>query len=125
MKHRSILPHAAQEPAEHRESLLEAPDVVGLAQLWTSQFQHITTLALAGGGGLLVLTETGVVAVSGRWWAALLLLALAAMASMIGQTVIVDEATEGRPPGRSARAMRALALMCFGGSGYMLMRLFM
>lgn len=101
-----------------------APDVVGLAQLWTSQFQHITTLALAGGGGLLVLTETGVVAVSGRWWAALLL-ALAAMASMIGQTVIVDEATEGRPPGRSARAMRALALMCFGGSGYMLMRLFM
>lgn len=30
------------------------PDVALLAQLWADQFQHLTTLALAGGGGLLV-----------------------------------------------------------------------
>jgi hypothetical protein len=69
--------------------------------------------------------ETGVVAVSGRWWAALLLFGLAALLSMIGQTVTVDEATQGKAPGRSPRVMRALATMCFGGSGYMLFRLFM
>lgn len=35
------------------------PDPVALAQLWADQFQHLTTISLAGAGGMLILVETG------------------------------------------------------------------
>lgn len=43
-------------------------DVALLAQLWADQFQHMTTLALAGGGGLLVLLQTGIVSADKTFW---------------------------------------------------------
>ena len=92
------------------------PDVALLAQLWADQFQHMTTLALAGGGGLLVLLQTGIVKADRTFWVALVLFALMAMFSVIGQTAVVDDATQGRPPGRQTRLMRGLGLMALGAA---------
>jgi hypothetical protein len=100
-----------------------SPDVVGLAHLWAMQFQHITTLAVAGGGGLLVLAQTDLVSVSGRWWVSLVLFALAALGAAIGQFHVVEEAAGGRSPGKAARIMVFVTHMCFGGSAYLLVRL--
>ena len=94
----------------------QVPDVAMLAQLWADQFQHMTTLALAGGGGLLVLLQTGVVTANRTFWITLVLFALMAMFSVIGQTSVVDDATQGRPPGRQTRLMRALALVTLGAA---------
>ncbi len=111
----------ADHPALPR---LGSPDVVGLAQLWADQFQHLTTVALAGGGGLLVLLETGIVKVGGRFWATLLLFAMVALTSMVALAAVVEEATQGRPPGRIPRVAHAFALACLGSSAYMFIRLF-
>ena len=92
------------------------PDVALLAQLWADQFQHMTTLALAGGGGLLVLLQTGIVKADRTFWVSLVLFALMAMFSVIGQTSVVDDATQGRPPGRQTRLMRGLGLMALGAA---------
>lgn len=94
----------------------QVPDIAMLAQLWADQFQHMTTLALAGGGGLLVLLQTGVVTANRTFWITLVLFALMAMFSVIGQTSVVDDATQGRAPGRQTRLMRALALMTLGAA---------
>ena len=92
------------------------PDVALLAQLWADQFQHMTTLALAGGGGLLVLLQTGIARADTTFWVALVLFALMATFSVVGQTSVVDDATQGRAPGRQTRLMRALALMTLGAA---------
>jgi hypothetical protein len=92
------------------------PDVALLAQLWADQFQHMTTLALAGGGGLLVLLQTNIVRTDRTFWTTLVLFALMAVFSVVGQTSVVDDATQGRPPGRQTRLMRALALMALGAA---------
>ena len=92
------------------------PDVALLAQLWADQFQHLTTLALAGGGGLLVLLQTGTVRANRNFWVALVLFALVATLSVVGQTSVVDDATQGNPPGRQTRVMRGLAMITFGAA---------
>ena len=94
------------------------PDVALLAQLWADQFQHLTTLALAGGGGLLVLLQTGIVEVDRTFWIALVLFSLMATLSLIGQTAVVDDATRGLPPGKHARITRGLAMMVLGAAAY-------
>jgi hypothetical protein len=92
------------------------PDVALIAQLWADQFQHMTTLALAGGGGLLVLLQTNIVTANRTFWITLILFALMATFSLVGQTSVVDDATQGRPPGMQTRLMRALALMTLGAA---------
>jgi hypothetical protein len=92
------------------------PDLALIAQLWADQFQHMTTLALAGGGGLLVLLQTGIAKADRTFWVALVLFALMATFSVIGQTSVVDDATRGLPPGRQTRLMRALGLMALGAA---------
>ena len=94
------------------------PDVALLAQLWADQFQHMTTLALAGGGGLLVLLQTGIVKADRTFWIALVLFALMATFSVIGQTAVVDDATQGRAPGPQTKLMRGLAMMALGAAAY-------
>jgi hypothetical protein len=102
---------------------MRAADVIALAQLWADQFQHMTTLAVAGSGGLLVLLQVGVVTTGRYWWMAFLLFASAAAMSVFGQVTVVDEATAGRPPGGTARVLRMVGFMCFGGAGYAATRL--
>jgi hypothetical protein len=92
------------------------PDIALLAQLWAEQFQHMSTLALAGGGGLLILLQTGIVTANRTFWTTIVLFALMATFSVIGQTSVVDDATQGLPPGRQTRVMRALALMALGAA---------
>ena len=92
------------------------PDVALLAQLWADQFQHLTTLALAGGGGLLVLLQTGTVQANRNFWVALVLSALVATLSVVRQTAVVDDATQGNPPGRQTRLTRGLAMVVFGAA---------
>ena len=99
-------------------------DVVALAQLWADQFQHMTTLAVAGAGGLLVAVQAGLVKVGPRFWAAIITLIAAAMLGMFGQVTVVDDATKGDPPGRSARIVRAIGFMLFGSGSYFVLRLF-
>jgi hypothetical protein len=99
-------------------------DVVALAQLWADQFQHMTTLAVAGAGGLLLMLQSNLVRVGNRWWVAMILMASAAMLGMIGQATVVDEATKGVPPGRGPRVIRGLALMAFGAGAYGVVKLF-
>ena len=94
-----------------------AVDLLGFAQLWTDQFRHLTTLGLAGAGGVLVLLETQVMRASDRWWLALGLFAMTAVLSMYGQIRIVDDASVGRMPGAHARRLRGLALSCLGAAG--------
>jgi hypothetical protein len=99
-------------------------DVVALAQLWADQFQHMTTLAVAGSGGLLLMLEAGLVTARPGWWAAFLLFAIAALLGIIGQANVVDEATAGLPPGRSPRVLRNMVFLSFGSGAYWLIRLF-
>lgn len=99
--------------------------LVGLAHLWAAQFQQIMNLALAGAGGLLILVQTELVTTSGRWWVALITFVVAALVSMIGQWTVVEEATRGVLPAKAARRMVGLAYMLFGGSLYLLIRIFL
>jgi hypothetical protein len=94
-----------------------AVDVVGLAQLWATQFQHFTTLGVAGAGGVLVLLQAELVPMEGRWWLALTLFALTALVSAYGQIAVVDEATLGILPGKKPRRLRGLALAFLGAAG--------
>ena len=91
--------------------------VIQLAQLWADQFQHITTLAVAAAGGLLILLQMGVTATQRRWWQAFALFVLSAVLSFAGQTAVVDDATKGAFPGRKARIIRGLAALCLGAGG--------
>jgi hypothetical protein len=100
-----------------------AANVIALAHLWAGQFQQIMNLALAGAGGLLILAQTDLVTISGRWWVALITFVAAAGVSMIGQGQIVDAATEGHLPVKAARRMVAIASVLFGGSLYLLVRI--
>ena len=94
------------------------PDVALLAQLWADQFQHMTTLALAGGGGLLVLLQTGIVKPERTFWIALVLFAAMATFSVLGQTAVVDDATRGLPPGRHTKLMLRVAMLTLGAAAY-------
>ena len=98
-------------------------DVIALAQLWADQFQHMTTLAVAGAGGLLILLQVGVVSSSRHWWLSFALFAIAALLGMLGQATVVDDATAGSPPGRSVRVLRIGAFLAFGGAAYGVTRL--
>ncbi len=110
------LPSFRRRPPQAPVPPGKLPDVALIAQLWADQFQHMTTLALAGGGGLLVLLQSGIVAADRTFWVTLVLFALMATLSVVGQTSVVDDATKGLPPGRQARGARALALMVLGAA---------
>jgi len=92
-------------------------DAVALAQLWASQFQHLTSIGVAGAGGVLVLLQAGIVPTEERWWLAIALFAVSAVISMYGQIAVVDEASAGLPPGRKPRALRGAAVACLGAAG--------
>ena len=98
--------------------------MVALAQLWADQFQHLTTLAVSGVGGLLILLQVELVKAGPRWWVALALFALAALLGMTGQATVVDEATKGIAASKSARVMRGLVFATFGSASYAFVRLF-
>ena len=98
--------------------------VVALAQLWADQFQHLTTLAVSGVGGLLILLQVELVKAGPRWWVALALFALAALLGMTGHAAVVDEATKGIPPSKSVRIVRGLVFATFGSASYGFVRLF-
>jgi hypothetical protein len=120
-------PSHPSEPVHDTASPTRAPDlsfVMGLAQLWADQFQHTTTLAVAAVGGLIILLQTGVVVMHRRWWASMALFVLSAVIGFAGQNAVVDDATEGRLPGRKARVMRLLAALALGGGGGAAFRLF-
>jgi hypothetical protein len=94
-----------------------AVDPVALAQLWAGQFQHFTSIGVAGAGGVLVLLQAELIPTEQRWWLAIALFAASAVLSMYGQIAVVDEASAGLPPGRKPRALRGLALACLGAAG--------
>ena len=102
----------------------EKAHVVALAQLWADQFQHLTTLAVSGAGGLLILLQVELVKAGPRWWVALGLFAFASLVGMTGQATVVDEATKGIPPGKTARILRGLMFATFGSASYGFIRLF-
>jgi hypothetical protein len=103
---------------------LDPTQLIALAQLWADQFQHVTTLAVAAAGGLLILPQTGLAKAEGQWWHAFALFILSAAVSFAGQTAVVDDATRGATPGRKARTMRALAALLLGAGGGAAFRVF-
>ena len=106
-------------PGDTTSEDVPRPSAANLAQLWADQFQHLTTLSLAAAGGLLILIQSGISEPGRRWWIALLFFALAAVASISGQTAVVDSATRGLRPDASPRRARNAALMLLGGGIYM------
>jgi hypothetical protein len=94
-----------------------AVDPVALAHLWAGQFQHLTSIGVAGAGGVLVLLQAELIPTEQRWWLAIALFAASAVLSMYGQIAVVDEASAGLPPGKKPRALRGLALACLGAAG--------
>ncbi len=92
------------------------PDPLGLAQLWADHFQHLTTLSVAGGGGLLILLEARILDLGDRWWLPLALFVVSAVLAMHGQIMAVDDATRGQAPGRKARHIRSAALAALGAA---------
>ena len=106
------------------QEVVDTSHVVALAQLWADQFQHLTTLAVSGVGGLLILLQVDLVKAGPRWWFALGLFALAALVGMTGQATVVDEATKGIAPGKTARLLRGLVFATFGSASYAFIRLF-
>lgn len=96
---------------------LRVPDPVALAQLWAAQFQHLTTLGVAGAGGVLVLLQANLIPPDQKWWLALGLFALTALSSTYGQIAVVDQASEGKAPGKKPRVLRGLALAFLGAAG--------
>ena len=122
-------PLTPDETDSHKSIVTPAADVdrtylVALAQLWADQFQHLTTLAVSGLGGLLILLQVELVKPGPRWWVTLGLFALAALLGMSGQAAVVDEATKGVPPSRSVRIVRGLVFAAFGSASYSFVRLF-
>ena len=121
----SVTAHAAAAPATAASvDPAYRANVVAIAQLWADQFQHLTTLAVSGAGGLLILLQVELVKAGPKWWATLGLFALAALMAMTGQATVVDEATKGITPGRSARVIRGLVFATFGSASYWFVRLF-
>jgi len=94
-----------------------ALDPVALAHLWAGQFQHLTSIGVAGAGGVLVLLQAQLIPTEQRWWLAVVLFAASAVLSMYGQIAVVDEASEGLPPGKKPRALRGGAIACLGAAG--------
>ena len=84
----------------------------------------MTTLAVAAAGGLLIVVQTGLVAVQTRWWHAFALFVLCAAFSFAGQTAVVDDATRGVAPGRRVRVLRALGALALGAGGGAAFKLF-
>jgi hypothetical protein len=93
-----------------------AVDHVALAQLWAGQFQHLTSIGVAGAGAVLVLLQAELIPTEQRWWLAIILFAASAVLSMYGQIAVVDEASSGHPPGKKPRALRGFALACLGAA---------
>lgn len=104
----------SSETVSHRTLVI---DPVAIAQLWAAQFQHLTTLGVAGAGGVLVLLQAQLIPSDARWWLALGLFAATALSSTYGQIAVVDEATDGKAPGKKPRALRGLALAFLGAAG--------
>lgn len=98
-------------------------DVIALAQLWSDQFQHMTSLAVAGAGGMLLLLQVGVMK-QPRWWLSIVPFIVAAFLGITGQAWVVDEATNGVLPGRGLRVLRGLTFAAFGAGLYAAVRLF-
>ena len=112
------------ESDPNSRDVVDPSHVVALAQLWADQFQHLTTLAVSGAGGLLILLQVDLVKAGPRWWVTLGLFAFAALMGMTGQAAVVDEATKGIMPGRSSRLVRGLVFAAFGSASYSFVRLF-
>jgi hypothetical protein len=114
MRARSSRPRRPPLPPRTTDAAARPIDPLDLAHLWAGQFQHLTTLGVAGAGGLLVLLQVEVMDVTRKWWLSLLLFALTAVFSLYGQVTVVDDASTGSAPGRKPRTLRALALTCLG-----------
>ncbi len=69
-----------------------------------------------GAGGILILLQAKLFASNDRWWLALALFAATATLSMYGQIAVVDDASEGKLPGKKPRVVRALALASLGAA---------
>lgn len=95
------------------------PDPVALAQLWADQFQHLTTISLAGAGGMLILVETGGYVPSTMWWPpfTFICFAIAAVLALMGQMQVIDAASRGEAPGRAARLYRHAAVFAIALAG--------
>ncbi len=94
-----------------------AVDPVALAHLWAGQFQHLTSIGVAGAGGVLIILQAELIPTERRSWMAIALFAASAVLSMYGQIAVVDEASKGLPPGKQPRVLRGLALACLGAAG--------
>jgi len=125
MKKSADDPQRTGASGSESERTLDPIDSVALAHLWASQFQHLTTLGVAGAGGVLILLQAGMIDPDERWWLAVILFAITSTLSMYGQIAVVDEASEGRLPGRRPRSIRGLALAVLGaGAGAALSTMF-
>src|SRR5687768_10106470 len=62
---------SVKETNASTEAVPRRPDPIALAQLWADQFQHLTTLGVAGAGGVLILLQAHLVPQGGKWWLAL------------------------------------------------------
>jgi hypothetical protein len=93
------------------------------SSLYSQAFQQISLLAIAAAGGALVMYQAGVFKV--RPWtaiAAAIVLALAALASVIGSIELARGATEERDVRKSLRRIQLGAFFLLGtGTGILIM----
>jgi hypothetical protein len=109
-------PQVTSLPDTASDADIGSRDHLALAHLWSAQFQHLTTLGVAGAGGVFVLIESGVVATGELWWVALAFFALTAVFSINGQIAVSDDAAREQAPGTKPRRLRGAALLCLGAA---------
>lgn len=117
-------PRDSVTPATPYSTAPSLPDPVALAQLWADQFQHLTTISVAGAAGILILMETDVsVPTPILWWLPFTFFALGAALASMGQLNVIDAASRAETRGRRARLMRHVALAAIEMGGGALMTL--
>ena len=87
-----------------------------LAQLWSDQFRHFSTLGVAGVGGVLILSQAQLVQLQ-AWLIILGFFALTATFGILGQISVVDYAHRSELPGKKARFLRGMAAASLGAAG--------
>jgi hypothetical protein len=80
------------EPAETSERVPEAPDPIALSRLWAEHFKYLTTLGVAGAGGVIIMLEAGIIPLEQTSWIALALFVATAVLSLLGQIGVVQPA---------------------------------
>ena len=120
-----LRPGARHEDSAAAPAQAEAPMSDLAYTLYSQAFQQISLLAIAAAGGALVLIQAGLFKV--RPWTAVgaaVILALAALVSVMGSMELARGAADGKPIRKSLKVIQVVAFFLVGiGTGMLVMGL--